>query len=209
MKQRQIVWSNWIDPLQEEIDETEEEEGYNDSYDDKPSGKVHKLLSTPFGVLPLQPSMLASKDFYFIVLQTNFNLDMPLIQKIEKIDGVETLDIYTRYRARVGIPKSGLFDIEQVKREIEEALIPYPYVENPVINEILVNKFGAELSNNILKHIKQICPKYEYWLLYVIPNGELDLNIFENYQQVKEKIEFYEQVEINVGGHLLVYNDFR
>ena len=130
-----IVWEKWVDPLgleQEnkyeenffEDEENDESELLGDSsseFDDrqKPPKSV-RVLSTPMGFIPMDQTMPAGKIFNFWMGHSNFNITKPIAYIIEKTDGVETLDIYTRYRFRIGVGK--LFEDGDVMREINSKL---------------------------------------------------------------------------------------
>jgi hypothetical protein len=65
----------------------------------------------------------ASKIFNFWIGHTNFNISKPVSQIIENIEGVETLDIFTRYRFRIGIAK--LFKPSEVMSSITNSIYGY------------------------------------------------------------------------------------
>jgi hypothetical protein len=51
---------------------------------------------------------------------TNFDISKKIAQMIERTDGVETLDIFTRYRFRVSIGKA--FDDSETMRNINKTI---------------------------------------------------------------------------------------
>jgi hypothetical protein len=51
---------------------------------------------------------------------TNFDISKKIAQIIERTDGVETLDIFTRYRFRVSIGKA--FDDSETMRNINKTI---------------------------------------------------------------------------------------
>jgi len=127
-----IVWEKWVDPLgleQEESfvneffdEENEEDENIlpdniiDGSEDSKKPPKHIRVLSTPMGLIPLDQTISAGKIFNFWTGYTNFNITKSVAHIIEKTNGVETLDIFTRYRFRIGVGK--LFEDGDVMREI-------------------------------------------------------------------------------------------
>lgn len=130
-----IVWEKWVDPLgleqenqyeenffdDEENDESELLGGSSSEFDDrqKPPKSV-RVISTPMGFIPMDQTTPAGKIFNFWMGHSNFNITKPIAYIIEKTDGVETLDIYTRYRFRIGVGK--LFEDGDVMREINSKL---------------------------------------------------------------------------------------
>ena len=65
-----------------------------------------KAIITPMGVIPFNESTACTKTFKFWIGHTNFDISSKIQQIIEKTKGVETLDVFTRYRFRVSIGKA-------------------------------------------------------------------------------------------------------
>lgn len=105
------------------FEEEDGEDGESLEYGDAVSmfEKPIKTIITPFGVLPLTDTSLASSHFKFWVGHTNFKITNSLVDVIEKCDGVESLDTLTPYRFRIAIGK--LFRDRDVMHRIKEELI--------------------------------------------------------------------------------------
>jgi len=137
-----IAWEKWKDPILEEQklsldDKNHENENENldedDGYDKsimelmkedlfaKP--KNLQLIRTPSGDITLPEYTGPNQVYNFWSGHTNFNLTPAICKIIEKIDGVETLDIFTRYRMRVGIGK--LFHPNEVTSNITNQIIKF------------------------------------------------------------------------------------
>lgn len=90
-------------------DETDDDISYEDKYDDNFKNKIKKehikAIITPMGIIPIEEYSASSKIFNFWVGHTNFSISKPIANIIETTDGIETLDIFTRYRFRIGIGK--------------------------------------------------------------------------------------------------------
>lgn len=140
-----IIWQKWFDPfglddsfeipneLSEDFDNfsddmlDEEDLGspsiteQMDNYltNKKFKGKV-KVIATPMGIIPLNDNTASNKIFNFWVGHTNFDITFNIASIIEHTEGVETLDIFTRYRFRVGIGKA--FDDSTVMRNINNRI---------------------------------------------------------------------------------------
>lgn len=140
----QIVWQKWADPfgsddvdiLQESIEadkyynedeDTDDEENSGDieSIDMNPNKRI-RVIATPMGILPLTENTSIGQIFNFWVGHTNFDITKKIASIIENTDGVETLDIYTRYRFRVGIGKA--FVDSDIMRDINNNV--YAELEN-------------------------------------------------------------------------------
>lgn len=137
-----IIWERWVDPYGENIDELawplaeeKQTEEYKDSMqvqeeamwsNDAPTFKGEKpmkLIATPMGVIPIMEHSLPSRVFKFCVGHTNFNLTQDMGNIINEIDGVETLDVFTRYRFRIAVGKA--FDSNEVRNNINQAVKEY------------------------------------------------------------------------------------
>lgn len=145
-----IMWQKWRDPFgeddhQEFIDSISEDHDYNnfqheedisdhnnDLHDDdkknmdllKPKSNI-RVIATPMGIIPFTENTASSKIFNFWVGHTNFNITKKITSLIEETNGVETLDIFTRYRFRIAIGKA--FKDASVMRDINETI--YEYLE--------------------------------------------------------------------------------
>lgn len=130
-----IVWQKWVDPFGQEEDETEfdpyvgEYFDVEETFDDdeekampseqeimKINKKAVRVIATPMGIIPVNDNTLSGKLFNFWVGHTNFNITPTVAELIEKTNGVETLDIFTRYRFRISVGKA--FDDSEVMRNI-------------------------------------------------------------------------------------------
>ena len=133
-----IVWEKWVDPYLQTIqdsvptgdeeDEDLEEEYLEDEEDIEEYGSVDKLgkfraIATPMGIIPINESTASGKIFNFWVGHTNFDITNALALIIEETAGVETLDIFTRYRFRIGLGKA--FHDSKVMRDINSRVYDY------------------------------------------------------------------------------------
>jgi len=66
---------------------------------------VRKMVMTPRGMVPLLSPISPEKNFNLWIGHTNFKLTAALTKIISKVPGVESLDIYTPYRMRMGVGK--------------------------------------------------------------------------------------------------------
>lgn len=116
-----IVWEKWVDPFGQEMDDakwTDYESNIDTIDGDTIDGdededlddlilarKEIRVISTPMGLIPYNELTAPGKIFNFWVGHTNFNITPTISQLIENVPGVEILDIFTRYRFRIGIGK--------------------------------------------------------------------------------------------------------
>jgi hypothetical protein len=137
MNKKIIQWEKWRDPFGMEDSETdypgiEEEATYIDEDSESiesgfkigsfPSSAINgpvKIISTPMGLIPIDSNM-TNKLFNFWTGHTNFDITKKIKETIESTEGVETLEIYTRYRFRVGVGKA--FNDSDVMRSINKSV---------------------------------------------------------------------------------------
>lgn len=142
-KENTIVWQKWVDPFgfdedyeidnisnsnhddREEfsnfIDENNEDieskqQDLKDYLNYKKAKPHIKVIATPMGIIPFNDNTASNKIFNFWVGHTNFDITGNVASIIEETDGVETLDIFTRYRFRISVGKA--FDDSVVMRDI-------------------------------------------------------------------------------------------
>jgi len=136
IKENVIMWEKWNDPYAEDIDTQETtEETYGDyeeeEYEDDETQETRavqnigkfRAIATPMGIIPINESTASSKIFNFWVGHANFDITNAIAIIIEDTDGVETLDIFTRYRFRIGIGKA--FNDSSVMRKINSRVYEY------------------------------------------------------------------------------------
>jgi hypothetical protein len=129
-----IVWQKWFDPFgaddevsidagidtSDNIDEEDETTGVEDQMSHH---QKMRAIATPMGLIPYTENTASSKIFNFWVGHSNFNINEHIIDIIENTDGVETLDVFTRYRFRIAIGK--VFDDARVMKEINDQVYRY------------------------------------------------------------------------------------
>lgn len=97
--------------------EREIEEG-----EDKNSKKTSsiRVMATPMGIIPITENTSSSKIFNFWMGHTNFSITHRVAEIIEETEGVETLDVFTRYRFRIAIGKA--FTDSSVMKNINDSV---------------------------------------------------------------------------------------
>lgn len=140
-----VVWQKWVDPFGKNADDvewpgykdrdvadeflndedgppTEEEAEELVNHVIKKSNPV-QVIATPMGIIPYNEHTACSKIFNFWVGHTNFSITAKIAKIIEDSDGVEILDIFTRYRFRIGIGK--LFEDKTVMKQINDNIYEF------------------------------------------------------------------------------------
>ena len=112
-----IIWEKWVDPYGQNLDSVEWP-GYDKEhivpeqsdtpFDQITDQKITKInaIATSMGIIPFNEHTDCTKIFNFWVGHTNFNITKKIATVLEQINGVETLDIFTRYRFRISFGKA-------------------------------------------------------------------------------------------------------
>lgn len=136
-----IIWEKWKDPFgsepEDDISHTifenrPEDYDNNDDNDDSKDSTISgakevrcKIIVTPFGAIPYTENTASSKIFNFWTGHANFSISKSIAEIIEDTEGVETLDIFTRYRFRISVGKA--FQDSEVMRSINSQI--YSFLE--------------------------------------------------------------------------------
>lgn len=200
---KKFVWEKWKDPLLSNYEDCEWP-GYDlDENGDKipvHTAERQPVMHTPFGMVSVVNDSMASKSFDFWMLHTNFDLNEGIARVIEQIEGVETLEVYTRYRARIGFPRSNLFVPREVMHQIEVAVHELDYAEQ---NQLLTG-LELEVAEKVIEARDKIDDKFDYWAIWVVPNGNMEIvtskTLDDKYQK---RLILLKRAQETVGGRLL------
>jgi len=129
-----VYWEKWTDAYSPEETEAvileeefpEEEQAFSTEEDLGVEFKKFRNIQTiftPFGVLPLTEHSLASTYFKFWVGHTNFKITPKFYNIMSNVDGVESIDVFTPYRFRIGIAK--LFKDRTVMAQVRKSMVDY------------------------------------------------------------------------------------
>lgn len=131
-----IIWQKWADPFGSDDNEIEDFDPYTGNYTDEDTeqeddektyedmmqkkDRAVRVIATPMGIIPMNDNTASGKIFNFWIGHTNFDISKKVSQIIEKTEGVETLDIFTRYRFRISIGKA--FEDSETMRTINKKI---------------------------------------------------------------------------------------
>jgi hypothetical protein len=129
-----IIWEKWVDPFGQDEEETKwtdydnENDDIDEDYDDtlnldsasSPINRSIKVIQSPMGLIPYNEYTAPSKLFNFWIGHTNFDITPTIIEILEKANGIEILDIFSRYRFRIAIGKC--FNDADVMTDINDQL---------------------------------------------------------------------------------------
>ena len=121
--ERKTVWEKWKDPYDEKDEWFPKNKNIKEeefSEEEIIFEQVPQIFMANMGMSPVDKPLSIGKIFNFWTGHTSFSISGPLAARMEDIEGVESLDIYTRYRFRVGIGK--LFKDRDVMNNIQRAI---------------------------------------------------------------------------------------
>lgn len=174
---KEVKFMKWEDPLLAGLANNtseDEDEEWNENKADKATKVSGPFLVGPIGIIPINEGNVPSKLFNFWMMHTNFSITPKLIDKMEAVNGVETLDVWTRYRARIGIGK--IFDETEVLNDIEKELCS-----------------EEKDSIDILK--KDLKSKYKFWAIVVSDNKVIPF-VGKSKEEVEGKVSSFKTEQI-------------
>lgn len=122
-----------------------------------------RILYTPIGPYPEESMLKPSDRWDCWIAYTNFPVTNKVSNLLNKdVDGIEALKILGKYSFFIGVAK--LFDIADVRKEIEEKLCAYTE------SEILSNEETQETVNLVKSQLKN----NNYWSILVSPEGKVE-----------------------------------
>jgi hypothetical protein len=209
---KKITWEAWIDPYNSNKDQF----GNNKVFNTFNPQNIDKLdledreepvfglspqptIATPYGLLSITEDTIASSRFDFWLLHTNFDITHEFVALLEQISGIETIEVFTRYRMRLGFPKTPFFNITDTKIKVEK-LIEKLNEESIITHfENIAQTYGRDISNKI-QNIYNNIVKNKFWNIYIYPNGQTDIIICDTYDSFIKKIDLIKDVKVMVGG---------
>jgi hypothetical protein len=128
-----IIWEKWQDPilshlgdinnhLMEQTPEDIDEDIVNYEEPEKISYK-YPIVITPMGMLPYSEKTSCETVFNFWTGHTNFSISKEISDILERCDGVEALDVFTRYRFRIAIGRA--FKDSNIMSSINKKIYEY------------------------------------------------------------------------------------
>lgn len=228
---KKVVWTKWVDPMNTNLDEVEwpgfdavdenaiRQMEFYDFEDGTPAvaeqdidydgltKEIHaikpvRIINTKLGLLTVTEHTLAANQFDFWNIHTNFDITDDVLTKLRTAEGVETLQIISRYRARIGFPRVETFDVSVCKskissmlcREVEEQDVLSSLPDDDLFPEEVQREVSALLDN-----IK----KNKYWFVYVAPNGHIDSVAASSKNEIfLSKKSLFQRVYQAVGGSI-------
>ena len=204
---RKIAWENWKEKVDHSPPKTnnsedileEDEEGLEKSI--LAAMEVPRLVQTPLGIFQYEDKLRPSEKFDCWIGYTNFDITQNISDLIESVDGVEALEVMSRYTFFLGVGK--MFNFRNVRTSIEELLF----------DEEDASKEDDLLQNDdIIKSveiIKQQLSSEKHWAIFVSGDGDIDYAKTDNKndEQFIKSLLFFEEAKNVIGGFILKSGD--
>lgn len=208
MTRKQIIWQHWRSPYGSDEDEfvPEDKADVPSPWEERENGQpgfdVRPVVITPMGLIPIHPYRKFTEYFQFWVGDTNFDVTPSVRDTIEGVEGVEILDVLTRYSFRIAVGK--VFDGARVKYDIQAALNALP----PKKGEI--NPYAMTLDQETRDKVSilqsTLKDKFPYWAVFVLPNGEIDVAGANTQEGYDMHLDLYEKAQEVAGGVIYQYS---
>ncbi len=184
---KKLIWMKWQDPLRPsvygehitKINEleplTEEQEDASETFPvvkrkNQNDNSQISILVGENGIIPIFETNLPSNMYNLWTGHTNFRITDKRFDAIEKVNGVESVKVYSPYRFRIAIGK--VFNPKSVREKIEKALIKPKKTKDLSFNE-----------NKLLNR------KYKFWAKVYFENNEFDLIVGDTTDEVMQNME--------------------
>lgn len=170
---KKIAWESWnakVDLISSaaQIQETEDQEYEMEEVSQFPIDPAfileqQKILYTPIGPYPEESMLKPSDRWDCWIGYTNFPITNKVSHTLNKsVEGIEALKILGKYSFFIGVAK--LFDISEVRKDIEETLCVYTE------SEILSDEEIQETVDLVKRQLKT----NKYWSILVSPEGKVE-----------------------------------
>lgn len=158
MAELNLKFEKWKDPCEDLIrDEDEDEDELpGDKFDRRKTRNTGPYIVGPHGYMPINDQNIPSKLHNLWICHTNFRLENYMLDIIESVNGIESLDIITPYRFRFSI--ATMFNEGDVKKILKDKLLTSVSSENSKIPQKV--KILAGVLN----------AKYKFWA--ILQNGD-------------------------------------
>ena len=150
-------------------------------------------MPTKMGLVPTSFYELDFNNISFWIGYTNFTVTELVAQTIEQTDGIESLEVYGKYRFRIGI--APLFNDNDTLKSIQNRLNCNPPKHN-------VSSIPIEIQPRVNKMTKTLWTKYIFWFIRIDKQNKIN-----NYG-TNNKLDFLEKLnsEKCKGGRIIMFN---
>lgn len=216
---KKIIWDSKhleFDTLTGDIRQSEDSEPEDDGnkyidsadgMDEEVSVKLPKVMQTPWGIFSVDDKMNPLREFEFWQGHTNFDITKEIAETIQKIPGVEVLNVFTRYRFFVAVGRA--FSFKEVRRDIEMAVCDE--TSKMISKDEFLGSNGFDIGDeDVLYEVEKLQSeledKYDKWGILILPNGEIEYCILEedgDEEKFEAELQMFRDSEEEIGSILI------
>jgi hypothetical protein len=208
MPPKKIAWENWKEKVDDSppknADATEVSPDTESVIDEDALEKsflsameIPRLVQTPLGIFHYDDKLKPSEKFDCWIGYTNFDITEDIKDKIERTEGVEALEIMSRYTFFLGVGK--MFNFRDVRILIETAIINEEYLSD---EEIFL---ADESIRSSVEIIKEQLSSEKHWAILISADGIIDYakTNNQNDEQYLRSLVIFEEIKTQFGGVIL------
>ena len=206
MPSKKIAWENWKEKVDYSPPENKLEEAVEEDEDAIEKSllsamEIPRLVQTPLGIFHYEDKLKPSEKFDCWIGYTNFDITQNVSDLIECVDGVEALEVMSRYTFFLGVGK--MFNFRDVRLGIESLILEPEYPE-----DTLTILDSDEIIRSV-ELIKEQLSSEKHWAIFVSNEGDIDYAKTDNKndEQFLKTVLFFEETKQSIGGFILKSGD--
>ena len=206
MPSKKIAWENWKEkvdysPPENKLEESTEEDEDAIEKSLLSAMEIPRLVQTPLGIFHYEDKLKPSEKFDCWIGYTNFDITQNVSDLIEYVDGVEALEVMSRYTFFLGVGK--MFNFRDVRLGIESLILEPEYPE-----DTLTILDSDEIIRSV-EIIKEQLSSEKHWAIFVSNEGDIDYAKTDNKndEQFLKTVLFFEETKQSIGGFILKSGD--
>ena len=206
MPSKKIAWENWKEKVDYSPPENKLEEAVEEDEDAIEKSllsamEIPRLVQTPLGIFHYEDKLKPSEKFDCWIGYTNFDITQNISDLIECVDGVEALEVMSRYTFFLGVGK--MFNFRDVRLGIESLILEPEYPE-----DTLTILDSDEIIRSV-EIIKEQLSSEKHWAIFVSNEGDIDYAKTDNKndEQFLKSLLFFEETKQSIGGFILKSGD--
>ena len=203
---KKIAWENWKEKVDYSPPENKLEEAVEEDEDAIEKSllsamEIPRLVQTPLGIFHYEDKLKPSEKFDCWIGYTNFDITQNISDLIECVDGVEALEVMSRYTFFLGVGK--MFNFRDVRLGIESLILEPEYPE-----DTLTILDSDEIIRSV-EIIKEQLSSEKHWAIFVSNEGDIDYAKTDNKndEQFLKTVLFFEETKQSIGGFILKSGD--
>ena len=206
MPSKKIAWENWKEkvdysPPENKLEESTEEDEDAIEKSLLSAMEIPRLVQTPLGIFHYEDKLKPSEKFDCWIGYTNFEITQNVSDLIEYVDGVEALEVMSRYTFFLGVGK--MFNFRDVRLGIEILILEPEYPK-----DTLTILDSDEIIRSV-ELIKEQLSSEKHWAIFVSNEGDIDYAKTDNKndEQFLKTLLVFEETKQSIGGFILKSSD--